>query len=459
MIAISVAAAIVSSTVVVRLFGTDGMRGEFGQYPILPEIFSRLARAMEDFFSEHLRKNHLKVAIGRDTRESGSVLKQALIAGFSSDVTVLDCGILPTPAVAYAVRKFGCDCGLSVTASHNPYSDNGVKIFNARGEKLPIDSECSIEKLLQNSATNRKISGADVLDCSAEVRREFCAPFDGMGFRFNGRVILDVANGAGTVTSPIILKKICRDLAIIGNEPDGKNINVDCGSENIGTLCNAVKGFPASIGIAHDGDADRLIMVDESGEPVRGDQIMGIIAKYLLSKNQLRHNLVVVTEQSNFGLDSSLAKFGIGVVRCEVGDRNVYNSMIEHDASLGGEESGHLILREFSNTGDAISAAVLVLKIMAESGLRLSLLKGDISLLPQKLCNIQVRKKIPLHEIRGFGELLDSLKKSEPDYGRVFVRYSGTEDKLRVLVEAKSEAAVDKILTCVCKFLGCSCLM
>jgi phosphoglucosamine mutase len=455
MVAILAAAAIVFPIVVARLFGTDGMRGKFGHYPILPGVFSRLAWATEAFFSKHLQENYPKIAIGRDTRESGSALVQALIAGFSSDVTVLECGILPTPAVAYVVRKFGCDCGLSVTASHNPYSDNGVKIFNARGEKLSIDLECSIEKLLQSSAANRKTSGANVLDYSTEAKREFCAPFDDAEFRFNGRVVLDVANGAGVVTSPIILKKICKNLVITGDKPDGRNINVGCGSEHIGTLCNAVRNFPTSIGIAHDGDADRLIMVDESGEPVKGDQILGIIAKYLFGKNRLRHNLVVATEQSNSGLDSSLAKLGIGVMRCEVGDRNVYNSMLKHDASLGGEESGHLILREFSNTGDAISAAVLVLKIMAESGLRLSLLKTDISLLPQKLCNIQVRKKIPLHEIEGFSDLLDSLKKSEPNYGRVFARYSGTEDKLRLLVEAKSEAAVDKILTCVYKFLGC----
>ncbi|MDR2721159.1 MAG: hypothetical protein LBB15_02625 [Puniceicoccales bacterium] len=455
MVAIFGAAIIVLFIVAVRLFGTDGIRGKFGQYPILPGFFSRLAWVMEVFFSEHLQRKHLKIVIGHDTRESGNVLKQALIAGFSRDVTVFDCGILPTPAVAYTVRKLGCDCGLSVTASHNLYFDNGVKIFNAQGEKLPINLERNIETLLQTSAVNQKISGANIVNYSADARREFCTPFGGVEFHFDGRVVLDVANGAGVVTSPLILQKICKDLVVIGNEPNGKNVNTDCGSENIGTLCSAVKKFSAAVGIAHDGDADRLVMVDENGIPVKGDQVIGIIAKYLSCKNRLKHNLVVVTEQSNFGLDDSLAKFSIGVIRCEVGDRSVYYSMLEQDASFGGEESGHLILREFLNTGDAISAAVLVLKIMAESGLQLSLLKTDISLLPQKLCNIQVRRKVPLHEIQGFGELLNFLGKSEPDYGRVFARYSGTEDKLRVLIEAKSEAAVDKILTCVRKFLGC----
>jgi phosphoglucosamine mutase len=194
-------------------------------------------------------------------------------------------------------------------------------------------------------------------------------------------------------------------------------------------------------------------MVDENGDPVDGEQILGIVAKYLFGKNRLANNLIVTTEQSNSGLDGSLAKFGIGVVRCEVGDRSVYCAMLEHGASFGGEESGHLILREFSNTGDAISAAVLVLKIMAESELPLSLLKADISLIPRKLCSIQIGQRIPLDSVEGFGELLDSLKKSEPDYGRVFARYSGTEEKLRVLVEAKSEPAVDKILTYVREFL------
>jgi phosphoglucosamine mutase len=249
------------------------------------------------------------------------------------------------------------------------------------------------------------------------------------------------------------LRKICQDLVVIGDKSDGKNINMECGSESIAALCQAVKDHRAAVGIAHDGDADRLVMVDESGIPVNGDQVLGIIAKYLFNGNRLNNDLLVVTEQINSRSDSSLNKLGIGVVRCEVGDRNVYYSMLECDASLGGEESGHLILREFSNTGDAISAAVLMLKIMAETKSPLSLLKEDISLLPKKLQNIKVNQKIPLNEIGGFDELLNSLKKSEPNYGRVFVRYSGTENKLRVLVEARTEASVDKILTCVCEFL------
>ncbi|MDR3274175.1 MAG: hypothetical protein LBS87_02465 [Puniceicoccales bacterium] len=435
------------------LFGTDGIRGQFGQYPVVPGFFSRLARATEEFFAQYLGKDRLKVAIGRDTRESGEILVQALIAGFSDRVTALQCGVLPTPAVAYITRKLGCDCGFSVTASHNPYHDNGVKIFNGEGEKLPIDLELGIENLVQILAMDVGAAAAEVINHVSAAEEEFCASFDNVGFTFGGRVVLDVANGAGTATSPPILRKICRDLVVIGDKPDGKNINVECGSESIATLCQSVKDHRAAVGIAHDGDADRLVMVDETGVPVNGDQVLGVIAKYLFNENRLSNNLLVVTEQSNSGLDSSLSKLGIGVVRCGVGDRNVYYSMLKHGASLGGEESGHLILREFSNTGDAISAAVLMLKIMAETGAPLSLLKDDISLLPKKLHNIKVSQKIPLSEIDGFDKLLNFLKTSEPNYGRVFVRYSGTENKLRVLVEARTEATVDKILTCVCEFL------
>jgi phosphoglucosamine mutase len=438
----------------VRLFGTDGIRGLFGQYPVVPGFFSRLARATETFFSQQLGKNSLRVTIGCDTRSSGEALIRGLISGFSDKVNVFHCGVLPTPAIAYISRKLGCDCGFAVTASHNPYSDNGVKIFNGNGEKVSHNWELAIEKLAQNLAEKEgDASIAKTVNYAAEAREKFCALFENIGLNFSGPMVLDTANGAGTVTSPSILRKICPDLIVIGDKPDGKNINAGCGSENITTLCKAVKDYEAAVGIAHDGDGDRLAVVDESGEPVDGDQILGIIAKYLFAKNRLKNNLIVATEQSNSGLDGSLSKFGIRVLRSEVGDRNVYRAMLENDASMGGEESGHIILREFSNTGDAISAAVLLLKIMAESELPLSVLKADIALLPKKLRNIRVERKVPLNEVSGFGEVLDFLQKSEPDYGRVFVRYSGTENKLRVLVEARSEPAVDKILTCVCEFL------
>ncbi|MDR1255683.1 MAG: hypothetical protein LBJ94_02015 [Puniceicoccales bacterium] len=438
----------------VKLFGTDGIRGQFGHYPVVPDFFFRLAGAVESFFFQFFHKKYLKIAIGCDTRESGEVLVNALIAGFSSQIEVFKCGILPTPALAYITRKLGCDCGLSVTASHNPYTDNGVKIFNVNGEKLSAKFERTIEDLVQISGTSGHTSSARVVDYGPTAGEAFCALFSDVGFNFDGDVVLDVANGAGTVTSPPILRKICRNLTVIGDVPDGRNINVGCGSENIAALCRAVKEHGGAVGIAHDGDADRLAMVDETAVPVDGDQILGIVAKYLLAKNRLNNGIIVVTDQSNSGLDSSLGKIGIRVVRCDVGDRNVYHAMLEHGASFGGEESGHLILREFFNTGDAISAAVMVLRIMAETGRPLSSLKTDIPLLPKKLHSIQIGKKIPLGEIQGFDELLNSLRKAEPGYGRVFARYSGTENKLRVLVEAKTAPIVDKILTFVCEFLN-----
>jgi phosphoglucosamine mutase len=446
--------AIVDGVVTAKFFGTDGVRGEVGRYPIVPEFFSHLAGVVEEFFSQHMSKDRLKIAVGRDTRWSGEMLAMALALGFSSNATVLDCGILPTPAVAYAIRAFGCDCGFSITASHNPYVDNGVKIFNANGEKLSADLELAIDELLQrNVPPVRGELVAAITDCADLARNKFCAQFDVEDFTFTGRVVLDTANGAATFTSHKILHKFCRDLTAIGDNPDGRNINLNCGSEHIAALCESVRNTGARLGFAQDGDGDRLVVVDETGEPVDGDQLLGVIAGYLFQKKRLKNGLVVVTEQSNFGLDRSLNALGITVVRCDVGDRSVYQAMLKHGASFGGEESGHIIFREISNGGDAVAAAVLVLKIVGELGRPLSELKATIPLYPKKLCNINVMEKIPLHGIAGFGELLDFLRRSEPDYGRVFARYSGTENKLRVLVEARSNFAVDKILTSVRKFL------
>lgn len=438
------------------LFGTDGIRGEFGKYPITEQFFSSFACAAEQFFQKFLKKSSLKIAIGRDTRESGELLQNALIDSLSADTCVLDCGVLPTPGLAIVVNNQHCDLGFAITASHNPYTDNGLKIFNSNGEKLSIEIE---QKLEQFFLTQPKIQPskkcAHLVDYQKDANKVFVERFKNFSFKIEHPIILDTANGATTYTSPKILRKCCLNLEIIGNLPDGKNININCGSEHINRLKTEVQKRNAYFGIAHDGDGDRLIMVDENAQCLNGDQIIGIIANYLKHKGLLKNNIVVVTKQSNCGLDESLEDDGIKVVRTDIGDRNVYYEMVKHRSILGGEESGHIILREYANTGDAISAAMMILKIMSETKCSLSELAKKIRLFPKKMINLRVEKHVPIEQLTDLTRLLQRLKDTNFDYKRSLIRYSGTENKLRIMVEAKTEScasdAVQQIQDCVVK--------
>lgn len=432
------------------LFGTDGIRGSFGKYPITEQFFTQCAHLIEQFFKKILKKSVLKIAIGRDTRESGKVLQDALIHGLSDDTCVLDCGIFPTPGVSVVVDHQKCDLGFAITASHNPYTDNGLKIFNSRGEKLSADLELQLEQFLasnppimQDMSSDRHVH--DVTDFQAQAHQIFIDRFDDIKFRFELPVVLDTANGATTYTSPDILQKYCKNLYIVSNHPDGRNINFNCGSEHIERLQTEVKNRHAHIGIAHDGDGDRLIMVDENARCLNGDQIIGIIANYLKQKQLLTNNVVVVTKQSNCGLDESLKKIGIHTVRTDVGDRNVYYNMVQCGSVLGGEESGHIILRKQAHTGDAISAAVLVLKIISETGSSLSKLANTIRLFPKKMVNLSVGTKIPIEEFTDLTRLLQNFENSNYGYKRSLIRYSGTENKLRILVEADTVTNADNL--------------
>lgn len=436
------------------LFGTDGIRGVFGKYPITEEFFSELACALEDFSKKILKKNHLIIAIGRDTRVSGKFLQDAFIRGLSGDVQVLDCGIIPTPGVSLVSDKQNCDWGVMITASHNPFTDNGIKIFNSKGEKLTVEAEKNFEQFLETKNSALPGGCADVQDFHQQARQIFIDRFNAADFLIKTPVILDTANGATAYTSPDILKKVCPNLCILGDTPDGKNINIGCGTEHIDFLQSAVRASDGGIGIAHDGDGDRLIMVDESARCLNGDQIIGMIAQYLKHENLLPNNSVVVTEQSNGGLDASLGDLGIRVVRTDVGDRNVYYAMLKNDIILGGEESGHIILRDRACTGDAISAAMLVLKMMYTTGKSLTELAGGIKLFPKRMINLHISERVPIGELTGLTNLLDELKKYE-HYKRSLIRYSGTENKLRILVEADSvqnaDAIIDQIRDCTVK--------
>ncbi len=427
------------------LFGTDGIRGTVNKYPITEQFFSEFAHTIEQFFQNFLKKSSLKIAIGRDTRKSGHFLQNALIQGLSNNTTVLDCGIIPTPGISVVVNDQGCDLGLVITASHNTYTDNGLKIFNSFGEKLSILLENEIEKFFFTHPHFLPDKIANIIDFQQQAREIFISRFNGFNFHLNQQIVLDTANGATTYTSPIILKKYCSNLLIIGNNPDGENINIACGSEHIEHLVTMVQSHSPSIGIAHDGDGDRLIMIDENGQRLTGDQIIGIIAKYLKYKDLLTNNIIVVTNQSNSGLEDSLQNNNIRVIRSDIGDRNVYHDMLKHGSILGGEESGHIILRNFVNTGDAISAAILILQILSEQQLTLTQLASQIQLCPQKVLNLQIAEKVPLEKFTNLDTLLNNLKKTNIHYKRSLIRYSGTENKLRILIEADTKQDAENI--------------
>ncbi len=440
------------------LFGTDGIRGTFREYPITEKFFHEFASAIEHFFIQFLGKTSLKLAIGHDTRKSGIILKNSFINGFSSNVFVLDCGIIPTPGISVITQYEKCDLGVMITASHNPYSDNGIKIFNSNGEKLSIDLERDIEQFFEKFSSRTKIFAektSKVVNFHKQALNNFAARFKDICFQINKPIVLDTANGATSYTSPIILAKFCTNLITVCNTPDGNNINDNCGSEHVDNIKTIVKKTQSYAGIAHDGDGDRLIMVDETGECLNGDQIIGIIANYLKEKNLLLKNTIVVTQQSNSGLDESLNKNEINVIRTDIGDRNVYYSMLQHNCILGGEESGHIILKNLSNTGDAIAAAIVILKISSEKNLPLSKLKKQIHLFPKRSFNIYTEKKLPLSELPSLQTLLNDLQIHEPNYKRSLIRYSGTESKLRILIEATNEVVLneisEKIYNCIRK--------
>lgn len=440
------------------LFGTDGIRGTFNKYPITEKFFHEFAGAIEHFFIQLLNKTSLRLAIGHDTRESGTILKKSFINGLSSNVFVLDCGIIPTPGISIITQYEKCDLGVMITASHNLYSDNGIKIFNSNGEKLSVDLEKDIEKFFEKFSIGIKIPSKKepiVVNFHKQALNNFAARFKDIYFQVNEPIVLDTANGATTYTSPMILEKFCTNLITVYNSPNGNNINDNCGSEYIDNIKTIVKKTQSYAGIAHDGDGDRLIMVDETGKCLNGDQIIGIIANYLKEKNLLLNNTIVVTQQSNSGLDESLSKNEINVIRTDVGDRNVYYSMLQHNCILGGEESGHIILKNLSNTGDAIAAAILILKISLEKNLSLSKLKKQIHLFPKHSINIYIEQKLPLSEFSSLQVLLRDMQINEPNYKRSLIRYSGTENKLRILVEATNEAILpeisEKIYNCIRK--------
>ena len=440
-----------------KLFGTDGVRGVANVEPVTAETALKLGRAAAHVFTQ-LNPRTLptgvrpKIVLGKDTRLSGYMLENALVAGITSlGVDVLLIGPLPTPGVAYITRSLRADAGIVLSASHNPYEDNGIKFFRHDGYKLDDKIEQQIEQLVFTGEidsvrpTAGKIGRATRIDDALGRYVEFAKASFPRGMSLEKmRIAVDVANGAGYKSTPCILRELGAELTIAHNEPNGTNINAECGSTFPAEIQRLVKQSGAQIGIANDGDADRVLLADENGELVDGDEILAIASVDLLQSGKLRQDSLVATVMSNFGLDEALGAHGGKVIRTKVGDRYVIEEMVERDLNLGGEQSGHMIFRDFTTTGDGIISALQILRIMKSSGKPLSELKRCLTKYPQAQRNLKVKEKPPLADLPAVMKLVGEAEKELCGKGRVLLRYSGTEPKIRLLIEGRELAQIDR---------------
>ena len=435
------------------LFGTDGIRGVANRHPMTPEMSLKLGKALTYLLKQGEITHKPKIVIGKDTRLSGYIFEQALSSGIAAmGADVLLVGPLPTPAIAFITQSMRADAGIVISASHNPYEDNGIKIFDSHGFKLPDEAELKIEELMENGGSERLAATPGEI---GKAHRIEDAPGRYVVFAKNSfpgdltlegiKVVLDCANGAAYKVSPIILEELGADVITIGVHPDGRNINTECGSLNPELLKLKVLETGADLGIALDGDADRVIFCDERGEIVDGDKIIAICADEMIKNGKLRGNTVVTTLMSNMALENFVLGRGLDFVRTEVGDRYVVEAMRKRGSNLGGEQSGHIIFLDHTTTGDGTLAGLQVLAIMKREGRKLSELSKIIDLYPQLLLNVKIRKKKELSKIKGLSALLDRNETRLSGKGRINIRYSGTEPISRVMVEGEDVSLIKEI--------------
>ena len=431
-----------------KLFGTDGVRGVANTYPMTVELALQLGRAAAHVIRKEI--DGQKIVIGKDTRLSGYMLESALASGICSmGVDVLLLGPLPTPGVAYITRSLRADAGIVISASHNPFEDNGIKFFSGDGLKLPERVEQEMEILINEGKiesirpTAHAVGKAFRIDDALGRYVEFVKNSFPRGMTLDGlKIVVDCANGAAYKAAPCVFGELGAEIFIYHDKPDGININDRCGALYPETIQKKVLEHKADIGIALDGDADRLICADEKGNVIDGDYIMGICSRDLFTNGDFKKTLVS-TIMSNFALDVFVRSLGAKMVRTDVGDRYVIEEMHRQGAVLGGEQSGHIIFREYTTTGDGLITALQVLRILKQTGKSLSQLCSGIERYPQALINIRVREKKPLEKLPSVQERVEEVKQDLGDDGRVFVRYSGTEPIARVLVEGPDQARID----------------
>ncbi len=434
-----------------NFFGTDGIRGKANVFPMTAEIALKLGKAVAIVFRKHFKeKGTIKAVIGKDTRKSGYIFEYALTAGLCSmGVDVYLVGPMPTPAIAHLTKSFAADLGVVISASHNPFTDNGIKFFDKNGFKLPDEVEEEIEKLLESDIDASDITGINVgkakrIDDAAGRYIEFTKNSINNLSLSGLKVVLDCANGAAYKVAPPIFRELGAEVIVLNNQPDGVNINAACGSLHPDVLKAAVLGHRADIGVALDGDADRVIIVDEKGNELDGDKIISMCAIDLKNQGKLKNNSVVVTVMSNIGFEIAMKKEGINVVRSKVGDRYVVEEMKKTGSILGGEPSGHIIFFERSTTGDGALSALQVLSLLKRSGKKLSVLSKCMTSYPQVLKNVIVSEKKPVKDMPEVMSAISSADKTLEN-GRVLVRYSGTENKCRVMVEGQNDEQINSI--------------
>jgi phosphoglucosamine mutase len=430
-----------SVNTVARLFGTDGVRGTAGRFPLDPATVRRIGAALVRASTASGRLSRLLV--GRDTRESGAWIERELAFGAAGEgAHVTSAGVVPTPAVAYLTRTADFDAGVVISASHNPFEDNGIKVFSGRGEKFTEPIEREVEAIVADPSWSAKegpaveVERVDLLEAYLAHLRAVFPDAPSLG-RFTLGV--DCANGATTPAVPPLFAGFGYDLTVIGDRPDGRNINLQCGSTHPERLADTVIVKGCRVGVAFDGDGDRAIFVDEHGRIVTGDAVLLMCARQLQREGRLKNDAVVATVMSNIGLELALRASNIELVRCAVGDKYVMEEMLNRDLSLGGEQSGHIIFSDYLFTGDGICTALNVLRTMKLTGRTLADLASDLTLHPQVLMNVRVREKADLTRIPPIAEAIAGVEARLANGGRLLVRYSGTEPLLRVMLEGQRE--------------------
>ena len=446
-----------------KIFGTDGVRGTANVEPVTAETALKLGRAAAYVFKNLERQSRgrgrHKIVIGKDTRLSGYMLENAISSGIlSMGVDVLFIGPLPTPGVAYATRSLRADAGIVITASHNPYADNGIKFFRADGYKLDDKIEDQIEDLVFSGKIENIRPTADAVGKAVRIDDalgryiEFAKASFPRGLTLEGvRIVLDCAHGAAYKSTPCVLRELGAEVIVYGNQPDGTNINQDCGSMHPEVMCRKVIEHQAQLGIAHDGDADRVLLCDEQGNLVDGDDIMAIAALDMIARKTLAKKTLVATVMSNAGLEAAIKKAGGRMLRTPVGDKNVIDEMLRGGFNFGGEQSGHLIFRDFGTTGDGLVAALQMLHILKAKDQPLSKLAKCWTRFPQLVTNIRVREKTLFEQLDGVLKLVAQAEAELASAGgRVLLRYSGTEPKARLLLEGRDAQVLEKWSKQIC---------